>query len=452
MSRPDDEKKITQNQINGERGANLTAAAANAMGFLFTPTGGTEGGIDGYLELRNADTDVVRGETIAVQVKTTMKPRLTAETDDGFEYLMEPKDVRYWQQSNLPTILVVVRLHDGGIYWRPVPRTGDPTDLDVRRQIFLKARDVFGGNAADALRAMTEPDRIPGGHIPAVRSSETIIPNLMKVVLPEQVYIAEAKCNSLREAYGLLNAETDTVPDDWTLRSRRLTTFRNPEGTVLEAIIEDGTIEAIETSRFSDTDDRREMNDFAELLKRTLREDMKPLVDWCRFDKIMYFLPQEPAIGRQIEYMSLKRRTKRKVVTIKRRRQDGRPVYTRHSAFRPRFEREFGDWYLVVEPTYKFTRDGYRRDSFAPEHMSKLKRMETNASVSGQFVMWRSLLIHGIGEDEDRQQADMLFAPTREHILGFETLPDMNVPYSVPDEFWRSRDDSPPGTDEELPL
>jgi hypothetical protein len=125
--------------------------------------------------------------------------------------------------------------------------------------------------------------------------------------------------------------------------------------------------------------------------------------------------------------------------------------YVRHSAFAGRFWREFDDWFLTIEPTYVFTRDGVRSDRFAGERISKLKRLENNAAIRGQFVMWRSLLSSfGLVPN----QTDLLIpAPAAAPLLRFDELEMIGLPLSVPDELWRSRDThAPQNNEEELPL
>jgi hypothetical protein len=80
-------KTIHQNQITGEHGAALVKLRAHDMGFLYTPYGPVEAGIDGIIELRDSNAGEVGGRLVAVQVKTTENGRYTAETDDAFEYL-----------------------------------------------------------------------------------------------------------------------------------------------------------------------------------------------------------------------------------------------------------------------------------------------------------------------------------------------------------------------------
>jgi hypothetical protein len=78
-----------------------------------------------------------------------------------------------------------------------------------------------------------------------------------------------------------------------------------------------------------------------------------------------------------------------------------------------------------------------------------LKRLENNAALRGQFVMWRTILT-GLGAAP--AQTDFLAATPAPPILRFDSLETITLPLSVPDNAWRSRDADPPDDEEELPL
>src|SRR6266699_4461903 len=113
-------KTITRQQLAGSQGEAFVKERANAIGFLFSPYGQPEAGINGLLELRDPVSGEMTGQLVAVQVKTTDSGAYTAETDGGFEYLMDVKDVEYWRGSNLPVIVVLVRLDSREAYWKSV--------------------------------------------------------------------------------------------------------------------------------------------------------------------------------------------------------------------------------------------------------------------------------------------------------------------------------------------
>ena len=230
----------------------------------------------------------------------------------------------------------------------------------------------------------------------------------------------------------------------------RLVTFLDIESTSLREVADSGSIESLPVEELALHDDENEQRIFVELLNRTLRSQLEPTLAWNKLYKLYYYPAEGPGIDRTIRYRSLKKDTARGVVTA-RRRPDGSVSYVRHSAFQGRFWQFFDDWYLSIEPNYVFTRDGIRPDGYAGEQISKLKRRENNAALLGQFVMWRTLLT-SLGQPG--AQSDLLIAPdTSAPILRFEALEDIELPVSVPDEIWRSRDTyAPPSAEEELPL
>jgi hypothetical protein len=52
-------KKIGKSDVIGQRGMSLIGGIVLSMGFMFYPTGGVEAGIDGFIELRDAETGEV---------------------------------------------------------------------------------------------------------------------------------------------------------------------------------------------------------------------------------------------------------------------------------------------------------------------------------------------------------------------------------------------------------
>ncbi len=444
-------KKISDQQVLGEQGAALVDERTHAMGFLFKRYGSPEAGIDGLIELRNPTTGHVGGRLIAVQVKTREDRPYTAETEDGFEYLCDLDDVAYWQQANLLVIIVLVRLSDTSLYWKPAPSWASAHDPDIRRLHISKAVERFDVRAADAIAQLAVDQAQPGVWLPPSRQPDAIFLNAVKVILPETIHVAATTYRHGRDALKALLDITDHPPAAWVAKGGRLLTFLNVDSSELCHVIDAGSIETHALEEFALNDDEDEQRLFVELLNRTLRAQLDPILAWRHSLKLYYFPPDGLTIDRTLRYTSLKNDTSRAVVKAKR-RQDNSISYVRHSAFSGRFSREFDEWYLTIEPTYVFTRDGVRPDRFAGERISKLKRLENNAAIRGQFIMWRSLLT---GLSETPEQSDLLMpaTPVPLPILCFEALDMLGLPLSVPDDLWRARDVHAPQTDEEeLPL
>jgi hypothetical protein len=93
--------------------------------------------------------------------------------------------------------------------------------------------------------------------------------------------------------------------------------------------------------------------------------------------------------------------------------------YVRHHAASFRFELQADEWFVVVDPTFHFTRDGFQAHRFPGALLAGKKRLERNAAVRGQVVMWQHLLI-----ESGKADAGLLFdTGDPEPILAFEALP-----------------------------
>ena len=444
-------KTISQAQITGEQGAAIVKERTHDMGFLFTTYGPVEAGIDGLIELRDSETGQVGGRLVAVQVKTRDNRHYKVEADAGFEYLCEPEDVAYWQQSNLPVIVVMVRLSDRSAYWKLVPKTGSALDQETRRLRIDKSTDIFDKSAADAIIQLAVDQAEPGVWIPPSRQTDQLFFNAVKVALPQNIQVAATTYRHGRDALKALLDITDNPPFEWAARGGRLITFLNIENSPLRQIVDPGSVEVLPVEDFALHDDDDEQRFFVELLNRTLRSQLDPKLIWCNSLRLYYFPPADPDIDWTYRYMSLKNETSRNVVKAKR-RPDNSLAYVRHSAFRAQFWRSLDEWYLTITPTYVFTWDGVRRDRYAGERISKLKRLENNASIRGQFLMWRSLLT-GMGQVPDQHDMWTAETETETPLLRFEALDAIELPLSVPDDLWSSRDaNSPEADNEELPL
>src|SRR5437773_2098567 len=150
-------KTITDNQITGERGIALIHARVAAMGFVWYPSGGTEAGIDGTIELRDGRTGAVTNQIVQVQSRATAG-RFTAETDESFEYLCEERELDYWLGGNAPVILVRSRPETDEAYWVPLKEYfADPSRRASRRIRFDKERDRFDVSCRDRLVRLAAP-------------------------------------------------------------------------------------------------------------------------------------------------------------------------------------------------------------------------------------------------------------------------------------------------------
>ncbi len=424
-------KTITRQQLAGSQGEAFVRERANAMGFLFSPYGQPEAGIDGLLELRDPVKGEVSGRLVAVQVKTTDDGAYTAESDTGFDYLMDGRDVDYWRGSNLPVIVVLVHLGRREAYWKSV-EAGQGSG--ARRLRVDKATDKFDLSARDSIAELCVAKSGWGVWFPTLKGGETGHLNLIEVVLPQRVYVAGSPFKFGRQALEELLTKEDRPPDDWVIRSGQFMSFRDPRGGPLEQIVDVGSVEDIGCDEIVFPEHEVDERNIIELLRRTLGTQLDGLLAFNREQKAFYFPAQPDRIDRTYHYVSLKQKASAEVV--KRYEKDGTLKFVRHHAFEPRFWRVGDTWLLSVTPTFVFTWDGFRPDRFASGRLAGKKQREFNASLLGQFVMWRHLLT-GLGA---KSGAGGLFdlEPDKQHVLRFRAMESLGLPRGVPDELWRS--------------
>lgn len=142
----------------------------------------------------------------------------------------------------------------------------------------------------------------------------------------------------------------------------------------------------------------------------------------------MFFLQKKnDRNSRKYAYQSFEKLTSRDVV-----KGYGRPgqpiVYFRHAGFYSNFIELNGAWYLAIEPTYRFTTDGFNEYRRSSEMLSGIKRLETNQSVRGHIGMWKAFLNRG---------NDLL----RQDPLQFNEVEALKLDFGVPDDLWRGGED-----------
>jgi Domain of unknown function (DUF4365) len=425
-------KKLSNSQIIGQRGELLVADRTLAMGFAFDGRNRLETGIDGFLELRDPQTGQTLANWIGAQVKTTDTGTYSYEDANGFDYLLRPDDLEYWRGANIPVILVLVRLSDNSMYWKAVDAGNDN---DPRRLHFDKAKDQFDRSAADTIAALcVSRDRL-GSYVPPMQSGEGVHLTMLRVLLPEKMFVGASLFASGREAARELVNSDPHAPFDWVIRDRRFLSFRDPHGSSLTEIVDEGSIEEVDTESVSLTDDLDEEYIFIDLMARTLSAQLDDDLSYDRESRALYFRAPAQNKGRKYRYRSLVNETSAEVVTVWHAK-DGHVGSVRHHAFVPRFQRIGDEWLISVAPTFIFTRDGYRAHYNAGALIAGKKKKEKNGAIRGQFLMWRHLLIASGPKPSD------LLGESRRHspILGFEALDPVEMPLAVPEEAWK-RDD-----------
>ena len=183
-------------------------------------------------------------------------------------------------------------------------------------------------------------------------------------------------------------------------------------------------------------EDIDEQNNFAFLLRQTLQHQMQDDLAWDKDNRIFYVKAHEDSQPRTFHYQSAKVKTKADVVNVTMSTKvPGKVGFVRHHAFAPKFECMMDQWFLMVSPTYHFTTNGYTRHPFPDALLSGKKRLENNAAIRGQVIMWHRFLTQNEGG-----VADLFAEPVGPPVtLRFDPPPEIELPTTVPDDVWGRR-------------
>lgn len=420
-------KRLTPSQVLGEIGEAAARLRFLTIGFQFDTRSRLEAGIDGIAEVMDQGRPMAR--MIAVQVKARESERYTAEDDQGFSYLLRSEDLDYWQPSNLPVIIVLYRRSDESFYWQEVPtgfREGE------RRILFDKARDVLDRNAVDRLAALTVPKAGFGYYVPPLGGGEEALVNILPVGLPSEMFVATTP-NTVKEAVAVLLDGDDPGCFDWVIRGGEFWSFQDPRTSACRQIVDLDQVETIDTEELAFHEDADEQNNFIFLLNSTLKHQVQVDLGWSKDRKLLYFRALHANASRTFSYNASKKRTEAEVVNVAMsKKEGGRVDFVRHHAFVPRFERLVGQWFLVVNPTYYFTTNGFTPHSHPAALLSGKKRMDNSASLRGQVIMWHRFLTQAQRKESGLFARDAASVPC----LRFGDPPAVALRTRVPEDVW----------------
>lgn len=424
-------KRITPSQHLGELGEASIKKLALEMGFIYEQRGRLEAGIDGIIELRDPVSGKPLGRLLGVQVKATASGRYIRETEGSFEYSMRRDDLDYWRLTNIPVIIVLWRQSDNSAYWKHV--TGPPSASEQRLH-FDKNKDKFDHQAGDLLGALTIDRRTPGLFVPPLNHGESALVNLLRIILPAEIFIATSPFGSGRDAIPeLIKQERQRY--DWVIRKKRFVSFFDPRGFGTRAIVDPDQVEAIETPQFTLNDDLDDTNDTIELLRRSVERQTARELAYSRAERLFYFHASASNRSRSYRYAAAIKETSAKVVSASPGSRSDRDGFVRHHAATCRFERLGDEWFVVVDPTFFFTRNGFVPHPHAEALLAGKKRLERNAAVRGQVIMWQHLL-----KASSSPNRTLFENESESPTLQFESLPMLQLERAVPESSWTRTD------------
>ena len=234
-------KKILKAARTGERGVNLIQRIVLEMGCMWYPTGGTEAGIDGTIEILDVATDAATNQIITVQSKATSQ--FAGETATSVEYICREEDLKYWLQGNTPVVLVYSCPDKDEAYWISLKDYfADPRIRASRKIRFDKQADRFDQRSRERLESIAIP-KDSGLYLGSVPKQETIFSDLLPVrAFPQTVYVAQSLYSSRHEVFAGEDLGRD-FPGCWTIHGKVLYSLDPIEGKEWEKLCDLGTVE-----------------------------------------------------------------------------------------------------------------------------------------------------------------------------------------------------------------
>jgi hypothetical protein len=167
------------------------------------------------------------------------------------------------------------------------------------------------------------------------------------------------------------------------------------------------------------------------LLNRCFSRKLKGERIWFNKRRQCYYFgadgtPKEPQ-ERLVKEVSISRALPKTVVkAYMSKTESGHIAYWRHLALERRFVLLGDQWYLQINPTYFFTKDGRWRSRYDESNLSGIKRIEKNSAVLRNVLTWANFL---------QPKTDDWFA-TRYHLLTFGSLFSTTLEFGIVDEEW----------------
>lgn len=428
-------KKILPTSFTGHKGVLLIDGVVTKMGWLFTPTlAHTDGGVDGFIEIRRNETNELTNLILQVQSKATTK-EWVAETEDSFEFRCSDRDLAYWLQGNTPVILVVSRPDTNEAYWISVKDYFKGLPARKTKKIrFNKKTNRFDENAAGALHDLAAPVD-SGLYSEPPPKNETLLSNLLPLArYPKHLYLASTEYRTHTDINSYFRELEIRPGHEWFLKEKRILSFHDLTQNHWSKVVDAGTVEEFNSDEWAKSDDIERRRDFVRLLNQALRSFMSTRGIWKFAPKesatIYYFAPGLKTVERRESWEAEVDADRSVVKAIYAKKEPTRVVCYRHLAMQPRFDRFAGEWHLIIEPTYHFTRDGEIPSGYREEYLSGLKRIEKNQAVNNNVRFWEAFLT----------RQDLFTKPSES--LVFNRALRFDAKFGIPEEAWYAKADS----------
>lgn len=399
------------------------------MGYWWVPSTVPEVGIDGYIEIRDSQTGGMTNLILQVQSKAT-EQRWSRETDEGFDYICEEEDLRYWLNGTAEVLLIMSKPSQQVAYWVPVKQyfRVHPENRAQRRISVLKEESKLDKDAASALLRLAAPKE-RGVYLSPRPKTEKLISNLLAVShYAPDLHIAQTDIRDPKQLWAKANDEGIEIGGEWFLSDGLIYSFHDLSRYPWNQFCDLGTHDPVDTSEWADSDDPVRQRQFVRLLNHSLTQRLKEWNIWRRKeDDVYYFAAPKPFRPRRVDFSGCIAEQFRTVVQ---KYSSGKTSYIRHTAFSGFFKKLDSNWYLEITPTYIFTKDGFRTSKYEPDLLSGIKQIEHNDAVMVQVHLWADILT---------RKADLIHQDYE--FLRFSELLSFDLPYGINDKEWLSQED-----------
>jgi hypothetical protein len=364
------------------------------MGCVWRPTPNDDVGLDGEIEL--GKEGAATGQLLKVQVKSG-KSYFHNPTGSSFEFLANPDDLKYWSEANLPVILVVYDpdRHEG--YWKPIRQylSQNPGPITKTLRIsFSRRRDRFVVASFMQLCNLIFTDETELTNFLKNKITEPLYSNLLPVVeYPETLYHFQLSESRLAE----LSFDESAFPRGFVPHGNGYIGFRDPRqpGSKISNAIISNTVEAERSSQYLNNPNTR--NKIVGIWNNCLSTYLLALGLQERDRYRVYFPPEKGNKGREVQWESPHRKPTRTVAYPYIGKQSQKTVFWVHHSLRTKFRNVGGEWFLILEPGYVFTRDGssFIQASDAGALSTSRMSQERNYQVINHLYFWAWFLRKG---------------------------------------------------------
>ncbi len=410
--------------LNHEQAVAWVGQQVIGMGFAYNALK-LEAGVDAVIELADPGTGEAQAGFLGVQVKTAEE--FDAESAERFSFYAEGKDIAYWDQSTIPVLLVLCRARTEEAYavWvRDYFRT--PENVNSKTVAFFKSRDRFNGG--EIWKRKLLQGGMPysrGFSLPPVPEAEELSSNLLEVVLPKTLFYGRTAMTTRQEVFAELKRRHFSG-GEFILRGDLVYSLHSLYDTAWSGIVENLSIKPMDFAELAFHTDEGKRRYAVELLNICLNARLRQdEVYWSEQEEMFIYFPKRMVTQRiRKPVRTDSGETKRGLIfpTLYK----GRVVRCRHLAMMANFVEIGSTYYLQVDPTYYFSRDGRRKHPRWEDLIRSARILQKERDYHSNLEVWRELLT---------QEADL----TRPEygFLRFKDYRRFVAPVSIPDNVWK---------------